>query len=463
MKFSSKKQFMQSLLLLFFFILFLYSCFNGVKIVNNNIFVILTFIINGIYIIVSVLKDNSNYSLNKTFWYFNFFFFFLAPLFQYITGYYPWKYYIADSYFIKGNILILIWLIMYRVMYNALLKRKMRKVNKKIVNKKYKFLEVKLNSNILLFLFILSILSLTYMIYNVSFMGLFSRATNNLSFDSGAINTIVTNLCRSIPVFSTLYAYLYVKENKKNYLVFVLLLLINLIINFPLSITRYWIGIIYIGLFLTIFNKKFQGKRFDYLMVLIFAILFPFFQLFKWYGIDVFTNFTTIANKFVSSYNSVDFDAYSMFLRCLIYVESHAFTLGHQILSSIFFYVPRSVWESKPYPTGQYVATLQNQIYTNVSFPFVAEGYIEFGMISVFIYTFFLSWILSSLDFNFHNRRGNKDYINFIFPFSLGALIFLLRGALQPVVVYTFSFYLFLILIKKFITKKVHIDENTNI
>ena len=86
-------------------------------------------------------------------------------------------------------------------------------------------------------------------------------------------------------------------------------------------------------------EKKLKDRPFDFIIIVIFIIVFTVFQLFKWYGLDILSNEDVIIGQLSSIYNNADFDAYSMFARTIIYVKENGFNFGSQLLSIIFFII----------------------------------------------------------------------------------------------------------------------------
>lgn len=414
-----------------------------VFILNSNIkndvdsLVIVTFILNGSICIISLLKDKYNFSLNKTFWYFNLFFFFLAPLMQYLTNCVLWEFKLNDEDYLNSNLIILLWYIVYNISFYTI------KVNKKSNSE-----VININNTGLHKLLLFTIIAFFIMIALIGFKNLFIKKYNNLDFGIEFLNTIITNFLRSIPVFFCAYSIYYYRKYKKNLCYLFISFVLLFIINFPISITRYWIGAIYIGIFLTLFKKYIKYKRFDYIMIFIFLIAFPFFQIFKWYSLsDVFSENISI-DIFSNAYNNVDFDAHNMLARALRYVADADIVYGKNIFSTLLFFIPRAIWNDKAIPTGEMIASYQNQSFTNLSCPLVAEGYVNFGIIGVILYAIIFARIVKIIDQMYWQEKCEICFIDMYYPFLIGFFIFLLRGSFHPVVVYMITFYLFLIMWK---------------
>lgn len=446
------KNVLKGYILIIGLITFVIVCLKNVnlKIYNLDFEIIVTFIVIGVVIVLNVVMDNRTYSLNKIFWYFSFFFLFLAPLFQYMTGYEVWGHKLSHDSLVKTNYTLIIWFILYAITY------KFTKIKEKKEKK-----EIQLKNSIVNFFIILSFIALLVAIVLIGFKELFSRSSNQVDLGVGFVNTVVSNFIRTVPVYALSYSLYYYKKNKLNILKIIILLLLLLALNYPISTTRYWIGTVYIGIAIIAFGKLLRSKTFDIGIVFVFAIIFPLFQIFKWYTIEDLINGTATFNL-ATVYNNVDFDAYSILVRAFEYVNSFGITYGKQLLSSLLFFIPRAIWPTKTIPTGELIATAQNQFFTNISAPLQAEGLINFGYIGVIIYAIILAKIVKYMDVRYWEKeRDGTHFIDYIYPFSLGLLIFLLRGAFHPVIVYTFTFFLLLIIWKIWCILKKQLKKHT--
>lgn len=447
----TKKQLLYSYIVLVLILIMTYWYISQIKIVENLSFgVISTFFCIGIISIINIIKDNKPFSLNKVFWYFNFFFLFLAPLLQYFGGYHPWNYNISDNIYFKCNLLIIMWMLIYMAVNILVDSKKKLKENKKEQ-------VVQTTKNEIIKLFVFSIIAIGILISLIGFNNMFLRESNAVEIGSDLINSIVSKFLRSIPLFSLAIYLLLVKKQKARKSILVLLLfgILVLISNFPTSISRYWIGASYLGLALIYFKDKMKNRVFDIILIITLAVIFPFFTLFK--NNDLMT---VINSKMVLSIDqmffNVDFDAYSMFARIVMYTKDFGLEYGHQLLCSLFFFIPRAIWVTKPYPTGVMVATKQGAFYTNLSSPLISEAYVDFGVIGVVIYAIMIAYIISWLDNLYWKKKENSNIglIEVTYPFMLGFMLFLQRGSMQPVITHAFSFYLFIIM-KYLLTKNL--------
>ena len=88
------------------------------------------------------------------------------------------------------------------------------------------------------------------------------------------------------------------------------------------------------------------------------------------------------------------------------YVEEFGISWGNQLLGAILFFVPRSIWPSKPLGTGHTaIVALDQHYFSNVSAPLIAEGYVNFGIVGVVLFALAAGWIFRKLDSAFWCRR----------------------------------------------------------
>lgn len=103
-------------------------------------------------------------------------------------------------------------------------------------------------------------------------------------------------------------------------------------------------------------------------------------------------------------------------------------TWGHQLLGSLFFFVPRAWWPGKPVGSGYHVAESAGFQFLNVSAPFWSEGLINFGVPGVFLFMTGLGGCMKRLDVRAAHGYG---YSTIIFAYMSGFLVLLLRGDLM--------------------------------
>jgi hypothetical protein len=138
----------------------------------------------------------------------------------------------------------------------------------------------------------------------------------------------------------------------------------------------------------------------------------------------------TFNETFTTEFQRLDYDAWSNFMATIEYVERYGHTLGQQLLGSVFFFVPRSLWITKPNGTGQLVGQYLMDNYSmwfyNLSNPLQSEGFIEFGLIGIILYAAFLAY-LGKLTFKMINSNSYAKFIGIYISFQM---MLFLRGDL---------------------------------
>lgn len=406
-----------------------------------NVEHIISFCIIGVVAGGAIINDRMDYSMNKMHWYFMFLFMFLAPITQMLSNYKPWRYTLnADAMFISNSILI-IWSIVYSLAYKS-------KIGFKISSKKAdhkKYIHFSRSERLLMMLF--DFAALLIMIRMNSFRSLFIRGA--ASFGNGTFSIMFDYLFRSVPVLNC--AILGVQRKKYHdvgLIEIILTLICVFVLNYPVALSRYWTGTVYLGLMICLLpGKIFKNRRFDVLLLVALVVVFPVFSMFKRLTLaDAFSEEVLISG--VKVYNSVDFDAYSMMTRIVEYVKECGYSWGEQIRSVIFFFVPRSIWNIKGIPTGQMVAAYQRSYYTNVSSPLMGEAFIDFGYVGVVIYAWVTGTILRYYDKSILKKdKQHFHYTDIIVPFLLGFVVFIMRGSLQSTFLRLMGFFLYLIML----------------
>ena len=134
---------------------------------------------------------------------------------------------------------------------------------------------------------------------------------------------------------------------------------------------------------------------------------------------------------------AVDYDAYSMVARTLQYVGSFGATGGYQLLGALLFFVPRSVWPSKPEGSGNFVGAAQGQTVLNISSPLPAEGIVNFGILGLILFAVVTALICRGVDRWF---LESNSAARLFYPFACLLLFFMMRGDLLSSFAYTVGY-----------------------
>ncbi|WP_426431861.1 O-antigen polysaccharide polymerase Wzy [Winogradskyella sp. HB-48] len=152
-----------------------------------------------------------------------------------------------------------------------------------------------------------------------------------------------------------------------------------------------------------------------------------------------------------TAYSSLHYDSYANIMATVDYVGKEGMSFGFQLIGALLFFIPRSLWASKPLSTGELIGNhLIDDFgftYNNLSNSMVSEGYINFGFLGVIFFAlllsyfvvFFLKWLRSS--------NCLKEAIAFYFAIHL---IFILRGDLTNAYTYFIGPFIAMYLIPDF-------------
>jgi hypothetical protein len=277
----------------------------------------------------------------------------------------------------------------------------------------------------------------------------------------GRINFLIySRVIRPMPiVLLVIFIYFYKKNKKfsthnqklKSLIMLFFLTILSVFLVSPTAIARWQSATLYIP-FLIIFTRIWEKP---YMMQASLLgglyIAFPF--------LDKFRSFTSW-NQFDFKINydwmqGLHFDAYQNFVRV---IEINWITYGNQLLGALLFFIPRSLWVEKPIGSGSNLAIIMDYKFGGISMPFIAEGYVNFGLFGSLFFMLFLGIILGNLDRVAWKLMKAKNDCLFLYYyyFLFGITFFTMRGDLingiSMIFGMTLSFWM-LVLILRFTTR----------
>ena len=380
-----------------------------------------------------VFGDRYNYSINKLFYLYSYFFLGIAPILQYSYNVNFWtnKNITKEEYF-KLNIILIISLIFYQILYYLFSKRKNTKLENYFL-KKFSLKNKKLK-NLLLIILPLIVLILTLYRLNFNFSLLFFKTNlrGEILSKYSQINSLIYDNFMVIIPFLCLVIFKILKI--KNKIIESYLLIIFLLVNFPTALSRYAVARVYVPII--ILYSKVLKKYFMLNFIMIFGLLylFPFLNQFRY-----FKNFESI--KFNLDFNMFleeHFDSYQNFLRV---INENIITNGKQLLGVILFWLPRNIWKEKPIGSGALLANKADFKFSNIAMNYFGEGYINFGYIGIILFVVFIAYINARFDKLYWNYR-EKNYFIVFYLVMLSMEIFILRGDLMSSFAYLIGSFL---------------------
>lgn len=381
-----------------------------------------------IIICISILNifDNPKqpYSLCKIFYLFTLFFYGIAPLVQFKESKSMWSGEVLNAFdYLRCNVVLICTMMSYSVVYNISKLRCKRELtllntfNSVSIEKseRWSFITV-----ICMVGFSLIILFLTLFINNFSIFNLLLRGgelTESIQEISQIESLIFGKFLRPIPVIIIIF---YLLSKKIKWYVLFTMLITALLTLAPTAVARFQAAAVYMPLFLLMFPFVAKGNRFVYAFVFGILFIFPFLNLFRYFGNEDIS-FTLNTEMFLEGH----FDAYYNFAYLLKYP---IITYGYQFLGVVFFFVPRALWPTKPIGSGYLLADEYGFSFNNISMTFPAEGYINAGFFGIFIFICILAYISARLDIKFWMTNTTTLASRVRYFVMLGMIFFLMRG-----------------------------------
>ena len=206
------------------------------------------------------------------------------------------------------------------------------------------------------------------------------------------------------------------------------------------------LGPIYLALVMVLFQGWFAiGNRRLGLLVLGMVVVFPAIAVFTQNHRAILGSFSfgDVGDQIAEHYFSINYDSWANVYTSVEIVQVAGLQWGHQLLGSLLFFVPSSLWGSKPVATGiflgNYLSTHYGMWFTNLSAPLVAEGYLDFGYVGVVAYATGLAYLVTFL--NWLARRNTWSAL----PMAIYASVFLMivmRGSLMIATGFAVAAYL---------------------
>lgn len=395
----------------------------------------------NVFLIYKLLFTKKNISIINIIYIFILFFFGLSPIYQLDNNFYTWGVYLTYNEVLISNLTIIIILIILhfntRPLYNKINYNLIGK-DKTLINfSKQLNIYINFKSQLLLLLFSFFLFIYFFKSYNFNFINILYRFNDSdLGFNGNATFYLFISYFIRPLIFNTFLFYLFC--NNKNKIIFIILFLLAIISVFPTGVPRFFAASMYLTFFY-ILTLKYFNINISLLFVLIIGLIFifPFLDLFRWVTTDdKISNYT-----FNLDLASGNFDAFGTYTLAL---NRGTIVYGSNILSAIFFFIPRFFWPNKEIGSGAKISGELNLTLDNISMPYFAEGYLSFGILGLLMFTIFISYLAFKIDINFYKKIAQINlisnpifliiYLNVVFLF-----FFIMRGDLLSSYAYLFG------------------------
>jgi hypothetical protein len=182
--------------------------------------------------------------------------------------------------------------------------------------------------------------------------------------------------------------------------VFILFLLC--VVN-PISSARYVVGTVLLSLLVPMGAFR-HPRRFRITTIIIVVALIVVFPYASRYRHSVSTS--TSQGLLSSLQTSGDYDAFAQINNTILYTSEHGTTRGRQALGVALFFVPRSIWQTKPLDTGVLLAQDRGYQFTNLSAPLWAELFINGSWPAVLVGMYILGVAVRRMDKRFEHEES---------------------------------------------------------
>lgn len=385
----------------------------------------------------------------------------LAPIIQISTdnsGYWVNTLPIMNNEIILFNRMIFIFLTSNLIFSKIhLFKYDKKNTRLKYDNKSLKYIQI-----IMYGIFLLSIF-----LTMPAIMKMYSGTNGDTSIqeNQGNIRMLVTMCIYFFPIPLFILKFNVFRKTKKitDFFICILYFLSIIFIINPIIQKRNLIGPVYLAFVLYFINMKTKEKNkisslFLYILGFSTGILFPLLQSFTRHsGLETGKSLIQQNFSLIEAFRGLDYDAYANGIADIHFVISKGISYGYDLLGAVLFFVPRSIWTTKPVTGGQQIGEYLMQNYsmwfTNLSNPFVGESIKNFGFVGPIIFSFLYEVVSRKIS----KIKDQNALNNFAYFYFATFTIFFLRGDLMNGIAYgsgmAVTLYLFPVLIDYFVNK----------
>lgn len=211
-----------------------------------------------------------------------------------------------------------------------------------------------------------------------------------------------------------------------------------LVSNFPTAMPRYQIFTGFLG---ASFIYAYYSRHFmRYLALIILFSLYLISPIISQFNLGRELNYDLKLFPSGNYLSSGDFDGVQQLMDAIRFVDDEGLRWGSQIISGIFFFIPRTIWTSKAISTGEMLSSFWGYSFTNRSASFYTELYVDFGIIGILVSSIIIGMLLRRVDSALNARRLSLCFLISAIAFAAylpiifrGALLGILPGTLVAI------------------------------
>lgn len=236
----------------------------------------------------------------------------------------------------------------------------------------------------------------------------------------------------------------------------IFLILIMVFACSPSGVSRFLVAALYmplviIALMSQLSNKKIILSYYFYLypslLLLGLCMIFPILEIFRNFSFEKFSEFSYIHYQMSGS-----FDAFQLFLRAL---DVGQINYGYGFLGALLFFIPRSIWPSKPMTSSIEIAQLSDLSWVNVSMPIIGELYLNFWYFGIILGSPLIALLFKKIDSFYLRYKCSNLSLGHLVYFQLACLVVInFRGGFLSTFAYTVSILITWLLIAVILVEK---------
>lgn len=369
-----------------FLILLLLLCFDG----KRSSFIFCSVQSISVSLCLLFIGERPGLNLSTSFYGFSLIVLGLFPIAEFKMGILYWGGpSLSEWAYIKTSLLVLLSILAFRLGYEVRIKQNFNNTLTSL-NPSIKKLQVKITIKTIVFLIIpcfYILASYNYDLIALQFRGMGEEIESVFIFELFFIKPLIFNIF--------FFYLLTINKNSKNKWIKKTLFFIALLffVN-PLSVARFLAFCLFVPLLYLLWDYR-RKDTYLFINLVFFGLIFifPILDIFRWF--TLVDTFDGSKNFNLDYFFAGHFDAFQNFAR-IIDLDIH--TYGNQILGAIFFFIPRSIWVTKPVGSGFLLANEAGLYFNNISMPFVSELYLDFSFIGVFIGILLLGFFYRRID-----------------------------------------------------------------
>ncbi|WP_157803557.1 O-antigen polymerase [Priestia flexa] len=361
-------------------------------------------------------------TIDLIYWVFNLCFFIIAVAEQIKQPYFPNNYPVNYHEVNYSLILVCIWNILFLIFrkhnrnYNTIVN------NLASTSKLREIQPVYLLLSWLAFLVTFGSLGMNYFYGYVSYANVTNEKT---------ISTLISTVVRGIAFSAFIFQLVSIKRTFNSIFRLILTIIPLFYLISPFNTTRYVTGFFVILTIWMLLKEKVSSRVFLLCISIGIVFIFPFLNIFMVNGYVNIHDIEFGMSEALSQFKELHFDAFASVLTIVNYTEHYGYLLGANFLGAFLFFIPSSIWITKPLGSGsrigEYLINNYGFSMDNLSSPLIGEFFLSFGALGVILgpilFALLINWIEKKM------LNGSEEF-DLLYGIVAGYLFIILRGSL---------------------------------